>query len=372
MGQSDFESRVRRIREDSGVSQGALADAAGLTRQALSAIEAGRAVPSTHVALRLARALGRSVEDLFSLDDTWTAAAAPGVVLDAGDRVALAHVAGRWVAHPLRATQPLAQHTAADALVSRALGSTVTVRPLRPRATIERALVVVGCAPALGVLAARLQDATSAPPVRWIHAASEAALSALAAGSAHVAGAHLLDEATGTFNAPHALSALAGRPALLAHLARWEQGLVVPAGNPLALRTVADLCRPGLRLAHREAGSGARALLGRLLAAVGIPQTALPAGPVVGGHLEVAQAVALGAADAGIATRGAALAHGLGFVPLAEERFDLVVPADLADDPRVGRLIDALGSRPFRDELDSIGGYDTADSGDVRTIGGRP
>lgn len=372
MAHDDLKSQVRSVREAAGMTQGALAGAAGVTRQALSAIEAGRAVPSTLIALRLARALGRSVEDLFGLEESWSATSTPGATLGAGDRVALSLVRGRWMAHPLCAGQPLAQHTAADALVTQALGSTVTVRPLRDRATMERTLVVVGCAPALGILASRLQDAASAPPVRWIHAASERALGALAAGAAHVAGAHLLDEATGVFNSPQASSALAGRPGLLAHLARWEQGLVVAAGNPQGLRTAADLCRPHLRFAHREPGSGARALLGRLLAVQGLPVEALPPGPTVAGHLDVAQAVALGAADAGIATRGAALAHRLGFVPLAEERFDLVVPAALEDDPRIGRLLDALSSRAFREELDSLGGYDTTDTGDVRGIGDRP
>jgi molybdate-binding protein len=79
--------------------------------------------------------------------------------------------------------------------------------------------------------------------------------------------------------------------------------------------------------------------------------------------MEVAQAIAMGAADAGIAIRGAAAAFGLGFVPLAVERFDLVIPRVLATDPRVERLVDALGSTTFRRELDTVGGYITHESG---------
>jgi molybdate-binding protein len=81
------------------------------------------------------------------------------------------------------------------------------------------------------------------------------------------------------------------------------------------------------------------------------------------GHLEVAELVAHGAADAGVSIRSAALAYGLGFIPLAEERFDLVIPRELATDARVEHLVDVVGSRAFRRELDSIGGYITGASG---------
>jgi molybdate-binding protein len=87
------------------------------------------------------------------------------------------------------------------------------------------------------------------------------------------------------------------------------------------------------------------------------------------GHLEVAEAIAEGRADTGVAIRSAALAWGLDFVPLASERFDLVVPRALSKDVRVERLVDALGSRAFRRELDEVGGYEATQSGvstDVR------
>ena len=74
------------------------------------------------------------------------------------------------------------------------------------------------------------------------------------------------------------------------------------------------------------------------------------------GHMEVAEAIAMGVADAGIA-----IAYGLDFIPLAEERFDLVIAWELATDSRV-RLADRLGSRSFRRELDSVGGYQVGDT----------
>ena len=83
------------------------------------------------------------------------------------------------------------------------------------------------------------------------------------------------------------------------------------------------------------------------------------------GHLEAAQAVALGAADAAVVTCSAALVHGLHFLPLASERVDLVLPKEWVTDPRIQRALETLESRAFRRELDSIGGYQTAQSGRV-------
>src|SRR5439155_613234 len=83
------------------------------------------------------------------------------------------------------------------------------------------------------------------------------------------------------------------------------------------------------------------------------------------GHAQVAQAVAMGAADAGVVARSAAVAHGLDFVPLSEERFDLVFPKEWSGDARAGRIVETLEGRAFRRELASLGGYDTRRSGQL-------
>ena len=117
-----------------------------------------------------------------------------------------------------------------------------------------------------------------------------------------------------------------------------------------------------MRLVRREAGASANRLLDRSLESSGVrlPHKTLEAR----GHFGVAQAVAMGAADVGVAAEHAAMAHGLGFIPLDEERFDLVFEATLAADPRIVRLGEVLASRAFRDDLASLGGYDTSSTGD--------
>ncbi|HET9751723.1 MAG TPA: substrate-binding domain-containing protein, partial [Myxococcales bacterium] len=111
-------------------------------------------------------------------------------------------------------------------------------------------------------------------------------------------------------------------------------------------------------------GAGARRLIDRHLRKPRVPASAVKGYErLLGGHLQVAQAVAMGAADAGVVARSAAVAHGLQFVPLSEERFDLVFPKEWTADPRAARLVETLEGRPFRRELASLGGYDTRRSG---------
>ncbi|WP_434427185.1 substrate-binding domain-containing protein [Nannocystis pusilla] len=151
---------------------------------------------------------------------------------------------------------------------------------------------------------------------------------------------------------------------MLITLARWEAGLLLAPGNPRKIRGAADLGRRGLRLVARETGSGSRRLLERELVRAGLSAALAGAAPVrASGHLEVAQAIASGAGEVGVATRDAAIAFGLEFVPLAEERYDLAIPRALLADPRLERFLDAMTSAAFRRELSSLG-YDVRGCGD--------
>jgi putative molybdopterin biosynthesis protein len=361
---SGVESGLRRARQRSGLKQAELAVRAGISRQTLSALEAGRAQPSTAIALNLARALGCRVEELFWLreegDVIRTGLASP----PGGSRRVLAgRVAGRWVAHPLRLDDPLSVITPADALLARG-----RLRLLRPRESVEANVLISGCDPGLAVLAGRVADRWAGQRVCWIGASSAAALAILARGEAHVAGAHLFDEEAREFNVPFVRRALAGRPMVVVTFAHLEEGFAVAPGNPRRIRKPEDIARPGVRFVNREPGAGARRLLDRLLRKAKVPASAVKGyDRLLGGHLQVAQAVAMGAADAGVVARSAAVAHGLHFVPLSEERFDLVFPKEWSGDPRAARLVETLESRAFRRELASLGGYDTRQSGHLVT-----
>jgi molybdate-binding protein len=281
--------------------------------------------------------------------------------LAVGDRAALARIDGRWVAHPL-AVDGL--HTPADGIVRGRDRDGLAIEPLQSAPELEANLVVLGCATALGLLAERLNGQGGPGRFVWLPYASTRAVEALSAGHAHVAGVHLVDARTGVANIDAVRRLAKGRDVSLVALARWEVGLVTAAGNPKRLRVVADLGRRGLRIVGREAGSGVHRLLERELRRAGLAAVASRSvAMVAGGHVEVARTIAMGAADVGVATRDVAIAFGLGFVPLAEERFDLVVPRAALGDPRVARLFEMLVSAPYLRELDALG-YDTRSAGD--------
>lgn len=373
-----MENGVRRAREAAGLTQQALAERCGVTRQAVNTLEAGRYVPSTALALRVARTLHRRVEELFWLDDlegteeAWLAPPADPLLARASGTqpVAMARVAGRLIAHLL----PAEAHPTGNGLLESSGPSDgeprVRVTPLVAPETLAGTLLVAGCAPALAALADRLPERAPGTFLEWIDATSGRALDMLDRGLVHVAGTHLLDEATGDFNLPIVSSRFPDRRMLCVTLARWEQGIVVSAGNPLGIRDESDLVRPGVRVALREEGAGAQKLLRRLLHRRGVERPLTASATIARGHFDVARQVAFGAAEAGVAIRAAALAFGLDFVPLAEERFDLVLAADLAEDRRVVRLLDVLSGRSFRHELSRLGGYDVAQTGRTELVGG--
>jgi molybdate-binding protein/DNA-binding XRE family transcriptional regulator len=364
------DSHVRPHRERLALSQQALADVVGVSRQSIVAIEAGRSVPSTALALRLARALRCGVEDLFGLrtESGLAVRLAPGgedaaPADDRRSRVALAEIDGKWVAHRLAWDA----RVAADGIIARRPSTrTAVVKPLADSDRLRSNVLVAGCAPLLGALAQHAGLAPVGLRACWLHASSGHALDLLEAKLVHVAGLHLRD-ASGDANVAAVRARFPGRRLLIANLTRWREGLVVPAGNPLKIRSGADLLRPGLRIARRDEGSGAHKLLVDLLAAEGV-ETPVLTGPFATGHTDVATLVACGAADVGIAIEGVALASDLGFVPLVEERFDLVVPGDIADQPIVARLLETLENPNFRADADNLPGYDTELCGHVTTL----
>jgi molybdate-binding protein len=282
-------------------------------------------------------------------------------------RVVLAQVSGRWVAHRLPGGSPTSFTTAADGVLSARAAADATsarVALLGDADVARQTLLCAGCAPAVGILAARASAGPGAARVVWLDRSSAAALDLLARGHVHVAGTHLYDEGLDEFNVPFVQRRLPGRPMLIFNLARWETGLVVASGNPRHIRGVRDLARRDVAFVRRQAGAAAQDLVERLLRRERLPASmAARAAAAAGGHAEVARLVGLGVADAGIALAAVARAHGLGFIPLAEERFDLVLPRELAGDPRVARLLDELGSRAFRREMESLGGHVTRDAG---------
>jgi molybdate-binding protein len=186
-------------------------------------------------------------------------------------------------------------------------------------------------------------------------------LEAMARGQADACVLHLAHAGSGRYNDPYVRRLLPGEPIVLVHLWRREVGLAVPRGNPLRIRTVADLV--GRRVAWRPRGSGSRLLLERLLAEAGVE--ALPeSGEPADSHLAVAAAVAAGAADAGLAVHAVAQACDLDFVGVAVEPFELAVRADAVGG--AAGLLAQLCDPAFVDQVAGLAGYDLSDTGTQR------
>ena len=358
--------RLRLARQARGFSQQQLAGMAGVSRQAVSAVESGLSDPSLRVALALARALGMTVEDMFGpASPTPPVVARPVAPLGGeGGRVVLAPIGDGFVALPLAgATVSRAGFLPAGGLAGEPDNGAGAGRPVRPIGPPRPTLVAAGCDPALPLLQTPL--GLLDPPVAfsWWPCPSREALGLAADGLVHAAGAHLRGR-TGEYNTGPAAELLPQGGEVIGFCS-WREGLALRPELAGGVSGVADVARRGLRLVNREPGAEARSVLDRELAGLGIEVGQLPGyGTQATGHLQVAAAIAAGLADAGIASEPAALAYGLAFVPLAVERFDLVIPAGQAGSREVQGLLKVLSSRWLLDQLASLPGYDPARCGE--------
>jgi putative molybdopterin biosynthesis protein len=191
-------------------------------------------------------------------------------------------------------------------------------------------------------------------------------LLALQRGETHIAGTHLLDPETGVYNIPDIKKTIPGVPAVLVHLARREQGILVARGNPKSISALKDLAGGGVRFVNRQAGSGTRVLLDYELRRLGIDVSS------ISGyereeftHMAVGIAVASGLADAALGVRAAAQALGLEFISVASEQYDLLFSRAFFDSARGARLLEIIRSEPFKEAVAALGGYETGLAGEI-------
>ncbi|HJR76244.1 MAG TPA: substrate-binding domain-containing protein [Nitrospiraceae bacterium] len=382
----NIENRLRSHRTARGWSQGQLADAAQITRQAVCAIEANQYLPTTAVALRLAGALHCKVEDLFSLISTGDLIEGELVRTNPSrrgslsrSRVKVAMVGERIIVRPMSALGEVLSYTVpADGLiVDHATGrrgekssARVKVRLLRDRRAVEQDISVAGCDPAIFLAGEYVRRRDNNITVIGWSMGSAAAVEAVKAGEVHVAGLHVVDAKSGESNLPFLRKHLKEDNFTVVTFATWEEGWIVAAGNPKSIRDVGDLTRREVRIVNRESGAGARMLLDRQLADAGIPAERVSGYTHEAmSHFEVARVVAEGQADVGVGVRSAAMVLGLDFIPVQVERYDLVIPTKLLKTNRgLEQLLDTIVSRPFRTEVEALGGYDTSQTGKVHHL----
>ncbi len=366
------ENRLEQIRKGRGLGASDLARRVNVSRQTIYAIESGTYVPNTEVALLLARELEVPVGELFSLKEATEASpeSLAAEVLSAvppeqGQPVRVCQIGSSWISVPVTASPYFMPE--ADGIVKRPAraGGRAELVVFAKEDAAQKRLVLAGCDPATGLLA-RMVERASGVEIVSAAASSTLALRWLKEGKVHIAGSHLEDPKTGEFNLPFIRKQFPDEDFAVVTFARWEEGLVAAPGNPKRIRKVEDLLSKNVRFVNREPGSGSRALLETLLEKAGIDSAAIPGyDRVAYGHLAAAYAVMSGEADVCLATRSAAKAFGLDFVPLHSERYDLVMRKRTVELPAAKAFLDVLQRAALRRKLEVLAGYDTAETGAV-------
>jgi len=181
-------------------------------------------------------------------------------------------------------------------------------------------------------------------------------------GLCQISGAHLLDK-SGEYNAPFVRHLFPDRTMDMVTLAYRTQGLMLATGNPKGIRNVSDLAQTGLRFINRNPGSGTRLWLDGELERLDIPPDSINGYEhIVNTHTECARAIASGGADAALGLQASALQFNLDFIPLFEERYDLVLPREQED--ALAPLLDYIQTTAFRKETSTLTGYTTTHSGE--------
>jgi molybdate-binding protein/DNA-binding XRE family transcriptional regulator len=336
-----------------GWTQAELAASAGVPRTTISAIEGRQLTPSVTAAIALSHALECSVEDLFAPEDGKGAVAPVAWAWLPGRDPARyweAAVGARLLRYPVEG--PLSAVPLHDGVWINGLARGVD----RKRA--ESTLVVATCDPAAGVLAAEYARA-SGFRMLVLQRGGQAALALLKEGLVHVAGLHRSTPAAPQRNADSVREGL-GTGYRLLRMADWQEGLALsPQNRGRSVSTTAGHCR---HWALREPGSAARECLDELL------HGRRAAGRIVAGHMEVAEAVRSGWAEAGVCVRLAAEQAGLHFLPIRVESLDLCYETRHEHDPRIEALVRLLRSRSQRQWIGELPGYDARCAGAITNV----
>jgi len=198
---------------------------------------------------------------------------------------------------------------------------------------------------------------------------SMAGLTALKRGESHLAGAHLLDPENGEYNVSYLRKFFKGQKLLVVNLVYREQGLYLKKGNPKNIANIDDLTQNNINYINRQRGAGTRVLFDFLLS-----QNEIETNQISGyekeeyTHIAAAAAVGRGSADAALGIRAAAEVMDVDFLPLAEEKYDLIIKAENLDDPRINKLIKLISENKIKSKIENLGGYNCQETGNIKKL----
>jgi molybdenum cofactor synthesis domain-containing protein len=248
-------------------------------------------------------------------------------------------------------------------------GEKVTVELLTSEKALSGRLLVIGSHDlTIDLLASAVKERSEGKiTISSSNIGSMSGLLAIDKRIAHLAGSHLLDTQTGDYNRSYIHQYLTKTPVTLVTLVHRWQGLMIARGNPKSIQGIADLARSDISLINRQAGSGTRILLDYELQKAGLDPAAIPGyRSEEYTHMSVAMAVTSGRADVGLGILAAAQALNLDVIPIARERYDLIIPTDLLEDERVVLLLEIVRSSKFIEQVLALGGYEVEETGRIQ------
>lgn len=291
-------------------------------------------------------------------------------------RVKLGHVNNKIIATPVsRGAGVIMSLVRADGILripslseGMGVGSEVEVELIRRRDEIKNTIVCIGSHDnTLDILSNFLRKKYPQFTLSSAHVGSMGGIMAIKRGEAHIAGTHLLDEASGEYNIPFLKRLIPDIKINLINLVYRDQGLIVKKGNPKDIKNFEDLLRDDVIFINRQRGSGTRLLTDKALKERGIEPSKIKGYEREEyTHMGVASAILTGIADVGVGILSAARALNLDFIPVAKERYDLIIPQGFFESNAIKALFDIIWNDiDFRETVLGLGGYDCRDMGKI-------
>ena len=294
-------------------------------------------------------------------------------------RMTVGHVGGRYIANPLTrgagVTMSLVRADGLLVIPANSLGyeqdEVVEIELYRSESELRHNLLAAGSHDLIiDLLATALKERDPSLSLSSAHLGSMGGIAAINRGQAHLAGVHLFDPESRDYNWPYIEKMSAGTDVQLVNLAYRMQGWIVPKGNPDGIKKIEDLAGSGISFINRQKGAGTRILFDHLLRESGLsPAQVYGYEREEHTHLNVAAAVAAGTARAGLGILPAAAAFDLDFIPLVEERYDLLMSETFYNSEEAETLFEIIADPRFQQKVESMGGYSMRDAGQIMDKG---
>jgi putative molybdopterin biosynthesis protein len=293
-------------------------------------------------------------------------------------RMTIGYVDGRYIANPLTrgagVTMSLVRADGLLVIPENSLGheqdKVVEIELYKPKNELRQNLLAAGSHDLIiDLLSTALKKEDVRLNLSSAHLGSMGGIMAIGRGQAHLAGVHLFDPESGEYNTPYIRKMLPGQDLKLINLTYRMQGWIVPAGNPEGISSIIDLTDTEKGFINRQKGAGTRLLFDHLLKEAGLSPLKIKGYErEEHTHLNVAAAIAAGTASVGLGILPAARAFGLDFVPLVEERYDLLLSSSFLKTPEAALLLKVIADPTLISEVEALGGYNMRDAGQLIEI----